>query len=174
MLEDKSAPPGWQKYQFGAEPLFSVLLPVKYEASAEVVEMGGETPTISYTYIAETDTSIYLALLTDNMPVIAERLPDNMKQRFFEGMWRGFVEGMRSEMAKNGMLFKITAGELKKATVSGLEGREQEFTLGPLIGRARMAISGRRAYVAVVLGEADKDAAARARFLNSLEVHAQR
>lgn len=173
-LADSSAPRGWKKFQYGEPPRFSILLPEKHEAAGELVPMAGaDKPATTYVYTGETETSVYMAMYIEDLPFIGERMAENLKQAFYDGMWSGMLNGMKSEVEKNGLLFKITSGEKKQITVSGLEGRSQDFTFGPLNGHARMVITGQRAYMAVSMAPPD-GGGERAVFFNSFEIFAKR
>ena len=174
-LADSTAPKGWKKFQFGTQPLlFSILFPEKHDATSEIVPMpGSDHPATSYIYAAETETSVYMAMCVEDLPFIGERMPEKIKQAFYEGIWLGMLEGMKQELDKSGLLFKIVSGEMEKITLSGLEGRSQDFTFGPLNGHTRMVIAGQRAYVAVMMAPPD-GGSEREAFFNSFEIHAKR
>lgn len=171
---DSSAPKGWKKFQFGEPPLFGVFLPEKHEATGELIPMAGaDKPASTYVYVGETETSVYMAMYAEDLPFVGERMPEEIKQSFYDGLWMGMLEGMKSEVEKSGLLFKIVSGEKKKITVSGLEGRSQDFTFGPLNGHARMVIAGQRAYLALIMAPPD-GGGEREAFFNSFEIYAKR
>lgn len=174
-LADSSAPKGWKKLQFGGKPvLFAIILPEKHEATGELIPMAGaDKPATTYIYAGETETSVYMAMCVENLPFIGERMPEEIKQAFYDGLWKGMLEGMKSELNRSGLLFKVVPGEMKKTTVSGLEGRSQDFTFGPLNGHARMVMAGQRAYVAVIMAPPD-GGEEREAFFNSFEIYAKR
>jgi hypothetical protein len=172
-VEDASAPAGWKKYEFGATPLFTILLPAEHESAAVQVPMGGSDTATTYVYVGQGDSGVFMTMYVEDMPLIAERLSEEWKQNFYAGLWRGMVEGMRSEMEKNGVLFKIESGELKKTKISGHDGREQEFTFGPLKGLTRMVLVGRRAYVALSMVQPEKPLTEHTAFFDSFAIYAK-
>jgi hypothetical protein len=174
-LADSSAPKGWKKFQFGGEPvLFAIILPEKHDAAGEHIPMAGaDKPATTYVYTGETESSVYMAMCVENLPFVGERMPEEIKQAFYDGMWKGMLEGMKSEMNRTGLLFKVVPGEMKKITVSGLDGRSQDFTFGPLNGHARMVMAGQRAYLALIMAPPD-GGEEREAFFNSFEIYAKR
>ena len=172
LVEDGPAPRGWGKYVFGAEPLFSALLPIKHEASAQQVPTESGTPVMSYNYFGTTDEGVYMV----TMNVLAAPIGSQSEQRrqtLYEKFTNGFFEGLQSGLEKGGMKYRVTPGELKKRTISGLDGREQDFTIGPLQGHARMVLAGQRIYGAMTMYDPSKPAGERTLFLDSFEIIAK-
>ena len=169
-VEDASAPAGWKRYEIGDGPLLSVLLPHQPEEHTSQEELGGEKPSTMRIYSATAGGVIYSALYAEDLPFIAERMPETYKQAFFEGMWKGFVQGMREGMEKNGVLFKVTPLSQRPVTISGLKGSEQEFILGPMQGRAQIAMAGQRAFMLLAFWMDDKTTSERTAFFNSFQI----
>jgi hypothetical protein len=171
---DSSAPLGWKKFQFGEPALFGVILPEKHESIAELVPMAGAgQPATNYMYSGQTESSVYMAGYIENLPFIAERVPETFKQSFYDGMWRGMLQGMKSALERNGVLFDVVSGEKKNITISGLAGRSQDFTFGPLNGHARIVIAGRRAFMAMSMAPPD-GGSERELFFKSFEIYTKR
>jgi hypothetical protein len=167
-------PAGWQKYEFGQPRLFAVALPPKYEVETEMVKMAPKLFSPAYTYLGETDDGTYIAYYMENLPLDAARMPEKFKEGFYAGVWQGLVGGIQQEMEKNGVLLKLESGESRAAKVSGLDGREQDFTLGPVSGRVRMVLSGNRIFFALLMEDAETPFSATGlAFLDSLEVYPQ-
>lgn len=171
---DSSAPGGWKKFQFGEPALFSIILPEKHDAVGEILPLPGVAkPATSYVYTGETEVGVFMAMYVENLPFVAGGLSENIKESFYDGMWQGMLGGMKAELERTGLLLKITSGEKKTITLSGLQGRSQDFTFGPLNGHARMAIAGQRAYMALIMAPPD-GGGEREAFFNSFEIHAKR
>lgn len=166
------APAGWERYEFGEPRLFAIALPSKHEAETEFVALGGAQPSSAHTYSGETDDGNYIALVMENLPFDAARMPEKLKQDFYDGVWAGMVAGIKKDMEQNGVLLTLDPGTSKSAKVSGIDGREQEFKLGLLQGRARMVLSGSRIFLVLLMEDADAGLSpAGLAFLNSLEVY---
>lgn len=173
-LADSSAPGGWKKFQFGEPALFSVILPEKHDAAGELLPLPGiDKPATTYVYTGQTEAGVFMAMYVENLPFVGGQLPENIKESFYDGMWRGMLQGMKAELERSGLLFEITSGEKKTIMLSGLQGRSQDFTFGPLNGHVRMTIAGQRAYMAVIMippgGGSEREA-----FFNSFVIHAKR
>lgn len=172
VVQGATVPAGWQKYEFGEPRLFSVALPAKHEVETEVVKLGPKLFAPGYTYSGETDDGTYIAYYMEKLPIDAARMPEKYKNDFYEGVWKGLVDGIRQEMEKNGILLQLESGESRPAKVSGLDARDQDFTLGPVGGRVRMVLSGSRIFLALLMEDSEKPvSAAGLAFLNSLEVY---
>ena len=173
-LADSSAPRGWKKFQFGEPALFGIILPEKHEAVGELIPMAGAAqPATSYTYSGQAESGVYMAVYIENLPFIGERVPEAFKHAFYDGMWRGMLKGMESALERNGILYKVVSGEKKNIMLSGLAGRSQDFTFGPLNGHARIVIAGRRAFMALVMAPPD-GGSERELFFKSFEIYAKR
>lgn len=167
------APAGWQRYEFGTPRLFAVSLPAKHEFMAEFLMLGGGKPSSAYTYAGETDDGSYLASVIENLPFDAARMPEKMKNNFYDGIWEGMVSGIKKDMEKNGLLLTFEPGPSRPAKVGGIDGREQDFKLGVLKGRVRTALSGNRVFLVLLMEPTDADISNTGlAFLDSLEVYA--
>lgn len=165
---------GWQRYEIGAPPVLSVDLPPKHVVETEMVTMGGSRSAPAYAYTGETDDGTYIAYFVENLPLDSARMPEGIKQSFYDGVWEGMAKGIKSGMEKNGLLIELVTGQSKMIKVGGLDAREQDFTLGPLKGRARVVLSGNRAFLVLLLELGDTISGTGLAFLDSLEVRAPR
>lgn len=172
-LDDASAPQGWKRYRFGESPVhFSIALPAKPEERAHHLP---RLPTATaYTYIAETDPAYYAVVYVEGLPEEASGLTADLKERLYDFMWRDLASSLQRALEQKNIPLKLVAAEPKSVTVSGLAGREQDFSLGPFSGRARIVLAGRRAFMAFAAWTPDETAARRAGFFDSLEIHAKR
>lgn len=67
-VQSASVPQGWQKYEFGAVPFFSVMLPAKHETTSQTLDLGGTLPGQAFTLMGETDKGAYIAYFVENVP----------------------------------------------------------------------------------------------------------
>lgn len=172
LVEDGSAPNGWGKYIVGAEPLFSVLLPMKHEASAQHSPTPSGIPYTAYLYTGTTDMGVYLVTMT----VFTAPIESQSEQRrhvLYESFSNGLFVGMQSDIEKGGVKYKVTPGELKKRTISGLDGREQDFTFGSLQGHVRFVLAGQRIYAAMAMYDPGKHPGERIAFFGSFAIMTQ-
>ncbi|HEX8098308.1 MAG TPA: hypothetical protein VF507_09740, partial [Pyrinomonadaceae bacterium] len=162
-------PAGWKRFSPTAG-VFSVLLPGQPEEAVSRTQVFSGTVLTSHAYTASTPGAGYMVAYMTDLPVVAERMPDNFKQQFYDGMWSGMAEGIRKEMEKRGLLFKVQAGPSRRVSVGGVEGRDQFFTIGPLRGRAQMALTGRLAFITFAFWSDDKSTAERIAFFGSFRI----
>lgn len=171
-IQSASVPKGWQKYEFGAVPFFSVMLPTQHEIETNNIQMGGTASAKAFTLSGETDEGVYIAHFVENLPLIAERMSEAYKQKFYEGMWQGFIQETKKELETNGILFKFETQEKREVLISGLKGQEHDFMLGPMKGRARVVLSEQRAFLVISMEMGDSLSRQATDFLNSLDVYA--
>lgn len=172
--ENKVATPaGWNMFS-PAGNAFSVLLPGKPEETTDRTSVSSGIVVSTHAYTVTTDGGVYLVAVMNDLPLVAEKMSDVYRQSFYDGMWKGMAEGIREELEKNGLTMKLEAGVQRNAVVGGLQGREQDFTVGPLMGRAQMALTGQRAYLTMAFWTDEKTAGERAAFFNSFRVGARR
>ncbi|HEX8745919.1 MAG TPA: hypothetical protein VF717_01905, partial [Pyrinomonadaceae bacterium] len=138
IASDASAPAGWNRYEFGAGPVVSALLPSRPEEFKEIKSLGASKPSTMYTYISDAEGAVYGVYYGEDMPFIAERMPESFRQGFYEGMLKGFIEGVKQGLAASGLLFEVNVGSRRQTKVDGLDGNEFDFGFGPMSGLARM------------------------------------
>lgn len=174
VIEDASAPAGWKRYEFGEGLVISAILPGHPKEFTEQKSLGGEKLTTMHAFTSETEKAVYTAYYAEDLPFIAERMPEDFRNSFYKGMWLGLAKGMQQGMEEKGLLFKVTLLEQRSIIVENLKGVEQDFTLGPMQGRAQMALSGQRAFMVIALWAEDAPAGERTAFFNSFRVIAKR
>jgi hypothetical protein len=174
VVEEASAPSGWKRYEFGEVPVISALLPARPEEFVDQEALGGDKPSTMRSYTAESAEGVYTAFYMEDLPFVAEKMPEDVKKSFFDGVWEGLAKGMQKGMEEKGLLFKITRVDPRPITLSGLQGVEQDFTLGPMQGRAQMAMAGQRAYMALAFWTEDEPLTLRTAFFNSFRINVKR
>ncbi|MGI8996869.1 MAG: hypothetical protein ACR2GW_09395 [Pyrinomonadaceae bacterium] len=168
-IDDPSAPAGWKRFLLGGNS-FSVVLPKAPQVETERKDLGGGVNLTVNTYSVDVAEGVYVFVYVPDFPFIAERVAPSVLESFYSGVWEGFAEGTREEIAKSGALFELKQGEQHDSTLGGLKGREQDFTLGPLSGRARATATGRRVFLAMSMWSPDMPAAEREIIFNSFRI----
>lgn len=168
------APAGWNTFAPAGRD-FSILLPGKPEESVARTPVSSGIALTTHAYTVTTDGGVYLVAVMSDLPLVAEKMSDAYKESFYDGMWKGMAEGIREELEKNGLTMKLEVGEHRSAIVGGLQGREQDFTVGPLGGRTQMALTGGRAYLTMAFWtDETKTESERAAFFDSFQIGAKR
>jgi len=162
-------PAGWQQYQFDAAK-FSAAFPAKPEEEAEQVNHGGGLRSTTRSFITSNDAGVFMVAYMSELPINAERMPAHLRQSFYEGMWKGVVDGFREGMKENGLLYEVKVLGGRPVSVGGLDGREQDFMLGPLVGKCQMTLTGQRGYLILTLLGEDASENERAYFFNSFKI----
>jgi hypothetical protein len=171
IVEDKNAPSGWKRYQFayaGGDTL-SVLMPTapqEFSAKGQVATDIVVTM-MSHAFSANTKTTGYTAFYAEGLSVPAERMTAEQRSAFYEALWGGITKGVVRAYEQSGIQVVVRVLGKKKIMVGEREGIEQEFTVGPLKGKARMILAGQYAYGAFVIAGVGSSPADDAAFLNS-------
>lgn len=169
-FNEASAPTGWRRYEFGSVPMVSAVLPVAPKEFTEQQTLGGDKPSVMHMYTAETDAAMYGVYYAEDLPFIAERMSERIKQSFYEGMVSGFTRGLEQGMSNNGVLMKVEIGERRKVVVDGLDGMAFDFAVGPVNGMALMTILGQRAYMAIAVWTPEAPSGDRNAFFKSFRI----
>lgn len=148
--EDAKAPSGWKRYNYEAQR-FSILFPVAPESEVKQVPSGRKQPINAYYHTSTSnDGSVYMTLVMEDLPFIAEKLTVDFKNEMYRQLWKGLVQGFQEAIQENGLLydFDTEAGE-SNTTLSGLPAREKKFSFGTFQGRTVATMLGQRVYVVV-------------------------
>lgn len=170
VFNEASAPPGWRRYEFGSVPMVSALLPMAPKEFTERQSLGGDKPSVMHIYMAESDNAMYAVYYAEDLPIVADRMADKMKQSFYEGMVDGFARGLEQGMSNMGVLLKVEIGERRKVVVDRLDSMAFDFSIGPANGMALMTISGQRAYMAIAVWRQEAPAGDRDAFFKSFRI----
>ncbi len=139
------------------------------EVSKSTISESVEVTTDAYT--ASNEDGVFVVAYVKDLPLEAAKMSEANRQSFYEGMWRGMAEGIRVELEKNGLTFKVELlGAPEKPKVSGFAGRGQNFTIGPLQGKAQMVLLGQHAYILLSVLADEKAIAHRNVFFDSFEI----
>ncbi len=165
-----AVPPGWLRFS-PPSTAFTVVLPKEptIEVSKSSISDSVQITTNSYT--AANDHGVFVVAYVKDLPLEGAKISESFRQTFYDGMWKGMAEGIRVELEKNGLNFKVDAvGGLRKLVINSYDGREQDFTIGPLQGRAQMILGGQHAYILVTVLANDNANPFRDAFFNSFQI----
>jgi hypothetical protein len=163
-------PAGWLWF-WPATKSFRVLMPKEptREVSKSTISESVEVTTDAYT--ASNDDGVFVVAYVKDLPLESAKMSEASRQALYEAIWKGMAEGIRVGLEKNGLTFKVELlGVPVKSTVSGYEGRGQDFTIGPLQGKAQMILLGHHAYVLLSVLADEKAIAHRNTFFDSFEI----
>jgi hypothetical protein len=174
VVTDASALPGWKRYQFGEPQLFSGVFPVEpqYQSEKFPVFQGS---LVTRLYMAPSATGVY-GLNYIESPLAAVPGPTDAQTRaFFKSYMDGFIDGFKKGLEQKGFTNMETKSSAeRKVQISGLDGFEQDLTIGPFEGRSQVVFIGRKVYAAIALWTQDNPAAERAAFFNSFQIRDKR
>ena len=169
VVADISAPAGWQRYQFGERPQFSVILPAAPESSAERMP---DSTTIVNLYIAPAaGTGIFAAARLDKIPADLEKAPESRREAFFKEYFAGFAKGFQESMAKNNLSFQLQLLDSQKVvTATGRGGFQQDMSVGPFKGRSQLVFVGTSAFCVLAIWNEKVPAATYETFFKSFQL----
>lgn len=133
-------------------------------------DLGGGEVLTTRTNRVSSGSSVYMVTCFDGLPMIAEKMSPEMKKTFFEFSMKSFAEQMETLMLKQGFTIKVKLLAIRETLVAGRPAYEQDFTIGPLQGKAKMTLYGNRGVWNLAMipnGTAVKD---RTTFFSSLEI----
>lgn len=166
VLVDQSVPAGWQRYQMGERPSFSVIFPVAPQASAEKNALSGSLTNI---YLATDDNGVFVAARFSG--IVGGTAGNERQERFFKEFVTGFAEGMKESLATRNINAELKFTDSKKiTTASGQTGFQQDMMLGPFKGRAQVAFVDTSGFAIVALWSATTPASAHEAFFNSFQL----
>ena len=150
VVVDPNTPAGWQRYQFGERPQFSVILPAAPESSAEQMP---DSTTIVNLYIAPAvGIGIFAAARLDKIPADLEKAHESRREAFFKEYFGGFAKGFQESMAKNNLSFQLQLLDSQKVvTATGRSGFQQDMSVGPFKGRAQLVFVGTSAFCVLAI-----------------------
>jgi len=167
-VEDPKAPAGWRRYQFGEAPIFSVILPSQPEATAEGAP--GLPTAVVNLYITTNDNAVYAASRLQGLGVNMETAPEAARATFFKNYVEGFTRGFHSSLAQNNITHELKMLPPTKVRAANREAFQQDFTVGPLTGRAQLTFAGTAAFCIITVWNPHTPAVDREAFLNSFQL----
>lgn len=169
-IDDSSAPFGWKRYEFDKPLSFSLILPNEPEQRVSTFSGGTET---SHVYISTSRSGVYGLTYIDDLPAVAKRYPESGHEFFFETFVKDFALRLQnSEREENvDIQFKqFKALKETQAVVSGIEGLEWSFLVGPFQGRMQIARVGQAAFCLVAIWKQTASPAEQDAFFNSAKI----
>ena len=146
VVEDPSVQVGWQRFEMGAAPTLSLILPEAPKITVESVQ--GQ---LINTYVSSNASGVYAAVRIDGLSADLERGSEEMRSRYFRGFFQGFARGFQKGL---GPAIKDTL-ELREVTqlttATGRSGYQQRLTLGTAEGLGQMVFVGKSAFGLVAL-----------------------
>lgn len=173
-FNDPNAPAGWKRYELQVKTgsVMSIFLPSLSEVTSNQFPMGAGSAT-NYMYTASTPTDIYVVSYLAGLPSEVTNNPQ-MRATLFEGFWRGFAEGVKRTLERNGLEVELVTQPPRKKMVGAFESQQQEFAIGTMQGTVQAVISGGYGYAIVALSLEKKPGTEHNSFLNSFSLRAPR
>lgn len=174
-VEPVNAPQGWQRYEihYAGGLALRVVLPSQPEAASEKIPMGQFPPATQHMFTSSDDKGVYVVGYLEGLPAALTADPE-IRQSFFNGLWKGLAEGMSNELKKNNIPSDVVAKPLRELTVSGHKAQVQDFTVGAFAGTARAVLAGGNSYLLVHISFAPQVNAQGASFIESFELKPKR
>jgi hypothetical protein len=169
-VDDLSAPTGWRRYQFGDPVQFGAVLPS--QPGVHSSKSGTLTQHIYLAQNSETGTQYFLIYMVDTA-VMTERRSDADAKRAFDDLMKGLAEGAKESLKRIEIIAEMKVDAERRIKISGIDGYEQEVSIGPLSGRAQAVFLGRTAYMAISFWPKGSSLNEPAAFFNSFQVRAK-
>ena len=164
-VADPSVQVGWQRYDMGAAPALSLILPEAPGVTVETVQ--GQ---LINTYVAAGNLAVYAAVRIDGLPTNLEQASEEKRSGYFRSFFQGFSQGFQKGLGPTNkdtlQLLDVTL----VATATGRRGYQQRLTLGTAQGRAQMVFVGTSAFGIVALWFPNASAQDQELFFNSFRV----
>ena len=165
VIEDRSVLAGWQRYQFGVEPPFSVILPVAPDVTAE-----RNATALVNTYLTNKGSAVYGASRLDGSGRIAENATEGERQMFFQNFIEGFATGFQESLKKDNLKYEMKLSDPRKVTAAGREAFQQDLTVGAFQGSAQIVFLRSGAFCVFSIWNPETPAADREAFFNSFQL----
>lgn len=174
VVEEASALSGWKRYQFGAPVLFSGVFPTEpqYQSEKFPVPQGS---LVTRLYMAASASGVYGLNYIESPLSAASGQTAVQNREFFNNYMKGFIDGFKKGLEQRGLTDLETKTSPERQTrISGLDGFEQDLTIGPFAGRTQVVFIGRKVYAAVALWNQDSPLNERTAFFNSFQIRDKR
>ena len=146
VVEDPSVQVGWRRYEIGATPTLSLILPAAPGITSETVQ--GQ---LVNTYVSANSSGVYAAVRIDRLAMNLETASEEARNKYFRSFFQGFAQGFQKGLSPT---VKDTLELLDVAqvtTASGRQGYQQRLMLGSAQGRGQMVFVGNSAFGLVAL-----------------------
>jgi hypothetical protein len=163
----------WKRYELG-DNSFSILLPSAPQEEKRSTKFGGTRDvTVTY-YRAEADNAYCALMYVPNTLVSAETLSRASRELLYQNLLDGAVEGLRRALERDGEHVEMKASQPHDALVGGINGREQEYKLGPVDVQAQVALSHRQAFMVIAMWPLEAPLTMREAFFQSFKINLPR
>jgi len=160
---------GWKRYEPG-DRAFSIVLPA--EPSIEVKPAAANSPAGTYYRVVGED-DFYIVAHVPRAPVEVGRLTPAQSEFFYEQVFKAVVEKLKQDLKREGVAAELVPQSRRAATVGGLPGREQTFTLGggAVEVRLQAAFAGEEFFSVLVSWPLEVPLGTRDAFLKSFKIN---
>ena len=127
VVEDPAVKEGWHRYEIGATPTLSLILPSKPNGTVDDVQ--GQ---VVNTYVAVNSSGVYAAVRIDRLAINLERATEEARSNYFRTFFQGFAQGFEKAVSKS-VKDKLELLEVTQVpTATGRNGFQQRMTLDSL------------------------------------------
>jgi hypothetical protein len=144
VIEDPSVRTGWRRYEIGASPTLSVILPSIPGGTLERVGAN-----VINTHVSSNGSGVYAAVRVDQIPLNLEAASEEARNlyfsQFFQGFAKSFQKGLGPTIKDSLEFLDVT----KVKTAAGRDGLQQRLRLGSTQGRAQMVFVGNSAFCVI-------------------------
>jgi hypothetical protein len=174
-VEQVAAPQGWQRYEihYAGGPALRIVLPSQPEEMSEKVPVGQFPAATQHLFTSADDSGVYVVGYLEGLPAELTDEP-SARTSYFNGLWKGLVEGMSNELKRQGLPSEVVKKPLRELTVSGHKAQVQDFTIGGFAGTARAVLTGGNSFLLVHISFANTINAQGTSFLESFELRPKR
>ncbi len=169
-LDDKAAPSGWKRYQFGDPILFSAILPNPPQTLSNKFESKTEAPLIARLYIAPSITGVYGVSYMEDLGAEGKPKSEESRQKFIHDFIKGFANGFIKGLEARGVTAELKEIAQRKVRIGGIDRYEHDLNIGAFTGRAQVVFVGSKIYAAFALWKPESSTSERTAFFNSLKI----
>lgn len=174
VVEEPSALSGWRRYQFGDPMLFSGVLPTEPQYQSEKFPVA-QGSLVTRLYMAASASGVYGLNYIESPLATTPGQADAQNRTFFNNYMKGFIDGFKKGLEQRGFTdLETKTSPERQVRISGLDGFEQDLTVGPFAGRTQVVFIGRKVYAAVALWREDSPVNERTVFFNSFQIRDKR
>jgi hypothetical protein len=164
----ETLPKGLQVYNLGSKDAFKVAMPQKPQVESQELSSDGKPIKVTYYTASSPEIFTVIADIYD-LPIVGEQLSEENKNFLFKKVREGLIDGMKSELEKNGLKPEIKFYAEKSVTLKGISGKEQDLSVGPIKGRTRMLSTKDHVFIFFVMLLGDSSESQTSSFLDSFE-----
>ena len=165
-VNETSALAGWKRYTFSDASSISLILP----SEPERLSYDSGAAETTHVYISKNDSGVYgVAYLTD-LPAAARSSEESGNEFFFNTFIKPLAMSFQKDIQTKGIDLPHQMLEHRQTQVSGLDGMEQDFSLGTFQGHALLFRDGQAGICVVAIWKQSVPVTDRTAFFNSVKV----